>query len=452
MRVAVYSPLPPQRSGIADYTAELLPALARHAELELVTEPGQSLASELARWPRRPVAELARAIARGETDVVLYHLGNSAEYHERIRETALALPGVVVLHEYVLHDLVRGAALRRGEPDLWIAELAACYGAAGERAARRALATGVGLEPQRWPLFEPVVDRCRAVIVHSEYARRRILAARPRAEVAVVRFPLSLPGSPAGRAEARRRLGLDPSEPLLGLFGHVVPTKRPQVVVRALARLRERFPAARLLIAGEISPYLPGGAELAEAPGVSVLGRLDLDRFHLAMEAVDVAVNLRYPVSGETSATLIRLLGLGLPVVVSDAGSFVEIPESCCVRVPVGAAEEESLVAVLAELLAAPALRAAIGANARAYTAAHHALAASAQGYAELLARVAAGGGHAPGPAEGPRPLPSELPLAERLLARLGRTLADLGVDDGDEATLDRVAAAVAEVGWGPRP
>ncbi|HPK65555.1 MAG TPA: glycosyl transferase family 1, partial [Thermoanaerobaculia bacterium] len=76
MRVAVYSPLPPQRSGIADYTAELLPALARHAELELVTEPGQSLASELARWPRRPVAELARAIARGETDVVLYHLGN----------------------------------------------------------------------------------------------------------------------------------------------------------------------------------------------------------------------------------------------------------------------------------------------------------------------------------------------------------------------------------------
>ncbi len=451
MRVAVWSPLPPERSGIADYTAELLPELARHVEVEIVVEPGRELASEVAAWPRRAVDDLPGAVARGEVDLVLYHVGNSAEYHERIWETALELPGVVALHDYVLHHLVRGIAERRRDLGFWLRELTACYGAAGERAGRRALASGVPLDPFRWPLFERLVDRSLALLVHSEHARARVLAARPHAEVAVVRHHLSLPAAPVGRAEARRRLGLDAEAPLLGLFGHVVPAKRPQVVLRALARLRERFPAARLVVAGEISPHFPGGAEIARAPGVTVLGRLDLDRFLLAMEAVDVAVNLRFPVAGETSGTLVRLLGLGTPVVVSDAGSFAEIPDGCCAKVPLDAAEEEVLVATLAALLADPALRAAMGANARAHVAAHHALAASGRGYAELLARVAAGAGARPGPAAAPAALPSGQPLGERLVASLGRTLADLGVDDGDERTLGAVAAAVAEVGWEPR-
>jgi len=453
VRVAVYSPLPPARSGIADYTAELLPELARHVELEIVVEPGQELAPEVASWPRRAVDDLGGAVARGEVDLVLYHVGNSAEYHERIRETALELPGVVVLHDYVLHHLVRGIAERRRDPGLWLRELAACYGAGGERAGRRALASGVPLDPFRWPLFESLVDRSLALLVHSEHARARVLAARPHAEVAVVPMPACLAKPPVGRAEARRRLGLgalDPEAPLLGLFGHVNPAKRPQVVLRAFARLRERFPAARLVVAGEISPHFPGGAEIARAPGVTVLGRLALDRFLLAMEAVDVAVNLRFPVAGETSGALVRLLGLGTPVVVSDAGSFAEIPDGCCAKVPLDASEEEVLVATLAALLADPSLRAAMGGNARRYAAEHHALAASARGYAELLARVAAGAGARPGPAAAEVPLPSEQLLGERLVASLGRTLADLGVDDGDEETLGAVAAAVAAVGWGP--
>ncbi|MCL4840012.1 MAG: hypothetical protein KJ058_18835, partial [Thermoanaerobaculia bacterium] len=159
MRVAVWSPLPPERSGIADYTAELLPELARHVEVEIVVEPGRELASEVAAWPRRAVDDLPGAVARGEVDLVLYHVGNSAEYHERIWETALELPGVVALHDYVLHHLVRGIAERRRDLGFWLRELTACYGAAGERGGRRALASGVPLDPFRWPLFERLVDR-----------------------------------------------------------------------------------------------------------------------------------------------------------------------------------------------------------------------------------------------------------------------------------------------------
>ena len=37
-RLAFVSPLPPERTGIADYSAELLPALARHYEIVLIVD------------------------------------------------------------------------------------------------------------------------------------------------------------------------------------------------------------------------------------------------------------------------------------------------------------------------------------------------------------------------------------------------------------------------------
>ena len=53
MKVAYYSPMPPSHSGIADYSALLLPALERRIEVAVVRRPGR-------RTPRG-------------TDLALYH-------------------------------------------------------------------------------------------------------------------------------------------------------------------------------------------------------------------------------------------------------------------------------------------------------------------------------------------------------------------------------------------
>ena len=42
-RLAFISPLPPEKTGIADYSAELLPELARYYDIELVTDQPDSL-------------------------------------------------------------------------------------------------------------------------------------------------------------------------------------------------------------------------------------------------------------------------------------------------------------------------------------------------------------------------------------------------------------------------
>src|SRR5439155_545403 len=93
VKVAYYSPLPPSRSGIADYSRLLLPALRERVDV-VVAERGK----------RAP-----------DADVALYHLGNEPEAHDWIVDALRKRPGVVVMHEYVLHHLVAGVTIGRGD-------------------------------------------------------------------------------------------------------------------------------------------------------------------------------------------------------------------------------------------------------------------------------------------------------------------------------------------------
>ena len=93
MKVAYYSPLPPSRSGIADYSALLLPALRDRIDV-VVAERGK----------RAP-----------DADIALYHVGNDPDEHGWIVDALRRRPGVVVLHEFVLHHLISGITLGRGD-------------------------------------------------------------------------------------------------------------------------------------------------------------------------------------------------------------------------------------------------------------------------------------------------------------------------------------------------
>jgi glycosyltransferase involved in cell wall biosynthesis len=452
------SPLPPQRSGIADYAAELLPHLGAHVDLELVVDDGVDLAPGIGGvFPVHRLRRLPELLAAGRIDVVLFHLGNNRDYHAAAYAALLALPAgttaVVVLHEHVLHHMVRDVTLHAGDPAAYVEALRWCYGRTGEALGRRAVATGVPLDPFRFPLFERAVDAAAAVIVHSRSTAARVLASRARARVEVIPSHVALDGLPSRSAEdARRALGLPADAFVVATFGFVTEAKRMPVLLRAFTRLRAELPAerasrARLLVVGEISPHYDfdrvAGPELRA--GVEVTGRLSLDRFLLQMAACDVAVNLRHPTAGETSATLMRLFGLRKPVVVSRTGAFAEVPDGCCVKVDLDEDEEELLLAALRALAADSRLREAMGEAAGRLVAAQTP-AASAAGYAELLRRSVA---------EGWKAAPCPPPLApfppEDLFAELARdtsaALADLGVDEGDEEALAPVARAMVELG-----
>ncbi|HMB53613.1 MAG TPA: glycosyltransferase family 4 protein, partial [Thermoanaerobaculia bacterium] len=285
-----------------------------------------------------------------------------------------------------------------------------------------------------------------------------LLASRPEARVAVVPHHLDL-GTDVDREDAgadpaaaqlaaRRRLGLPADGFLVGTFGYQNRSKRLDSLLAAFAVLRDRHPEARLAVVGGVDPKL--GLEegsLEAGDGVDLVGRVDdLDRFLDWMRAVDVAVNLRWPSGGETSGTVIRLLGLGKPLVVTDAGSFAEIPAGCAARVPADESERERLAALLVAFADDPVLARDLGDAGRDFAHTAHAPQVSAAGYARFLAAVAA----EPSPPR--RPVPPLAPWPEddlytALVATAATAAADLGVEAADEEVLAPLAAAFVDLG-----
>ena len=365
MKVAYYSPLPPSHSGIADYSALLLPELERHLDL-VVVRPG--------RFRRAPAA-----------DMRVYHVGNDAEQHAWIVEALRRRPGVVVLHELVLHHLVVGMTIARGDSAGYLAAMEREGGLVTRLLAHAAIDHRISpiwdTRAHEFSLAREVLDHATGAIVHSRYVEdgiRRLGFDRP-----VWRIP-----HPAWPAPAAEPAAIDGS-PVFGCFGHLNETKRLPQVLGAFARVRAGQPGARLRLVGP-SPARLRDLELPE--GVHREQYVEEERLWSLMAAADVHVALRSPTMGETSGSAIRSLTVGRPLVVSDAGWFAELPDEVAVKVAADEHEEEALAAALEALTSDPDRRRSMGEAARALATGPHDLSRVADAYASALEEAAGGG------------------------------------------------------------
>jgi glycosyltransferase involved in cell wall biosynthesis len=370
MRVAYHSPLPPERSGIADYSALLLPELERRLDVEVV---------------RRGARKQPRA------DVALYHVGNDPEVHGWIVEALRRRPGVVVLHELVLHHLVAGLTLARRDVAAYLAALERERGLVG-----RLLGLGVvdgcvpplwEHRPEEWPLAGYVLDLARdGLIVHSRYVEERAREAGYEGPVWRVPHP-AWPAPAFAPAEVR-------GEPLVGCLGHLNPAKRIPQLLDAFVRLRARLPGARLLLAGQAAPRLELDRRLDQLDLRDAVIRepyVDEARLWSLLAASDVVVSLRAPTMGETSGIALRALSLGKPLVVSDVGWFAELPDEVALKVPVDEHEVDVLAGALELLATREDARTAMAAAAHELAAREHSLEHVADLYAAALEEAAGG-------------------------------------------------------------
>ncbi len=362
MTVGFFSPLPPARTGVADYSAQLLRALA----------------------PLGSVQVNAR-----DAGVPLYHLGNNP-LHRQIYARALARPGVAVLHDAVLHHFFLGSGNERE----YVAEFVFNYGRWSEDLAgelwRRRSRSAADPEYFRYPMIKRVVEASRAIVVHNPRAAQLVEEHVPGARVHEIPHLFALPGELPSASEVirwRAAHGVMPHTLLAGVFGHLRESKRLRAVLRAFQRAR-RSADMMLLVAGDIaSTDLARSLEplLASDPGIVRTGYLDERDFWLCASAVDACINLRYPMAGETSGIAIRLMGLGKPVLVSAGQETSRFPESACVRVDTGPAEEEMLAEFLVWLARHPDDAQAIGQRAAAHVRHYHAPDRVAQLYWQAL-------------------------------------------------------------------
>lgn len=388
-RIAYFSPLPPAHTGIADYSAELLPHLAAHAEITLFADDPEGVAPVLrARFPVAPTASFAAR--RWEFDLPLYQMGNS-DHHAGLHAVLCQHPGIVVLHDYLLHHFVAATTIARADFPGYLRELGYARGAEGVALACR---VRDGLAPVPFfdlPLNERILDLSLGAIVHSEAVAGQVRQRHPALPVGVVPAPIAPLG---GRAQGRADLGWPDDALIFASVGQVTAVKQLPLALRAFRALRERLPQARYLIVGEAVPAEVDLAalldELALHGAVHVTGFIEsLPAFVDWIATADVVLNLRAPTVGETSATALRALAAGRPLVVFDHGWYSEIPDDCCVKVPVG--DEVALTTALAQLAADPAWRQALGERAAHYAAHRHSLTAAAAAYATFIERLLAG-------------------------------------------------------------
>lgn len=332
LSVGMVSPFPPTRSGIADYSAELLPALRRAMDVT----------------PYVP-SEAPRALSAGH-DVLVYEVGNDPLHLPSVEALRRrAAPSVLVLHDFSLHHLFAAAYLDGGREADYAAELERAHGARGRLLAERSLAGPRipvwDLDPWSFPMSAGVVADADAVIVHSRLVRGAVLRESPRKRV--VEVPLHvIPAPRTERREARRRLGIPADRRVVVSLGLVTPAKRIGKVLEALASI----PAGErpFLFVGGVGPEDPlreAAAALGLGEDVGFTGYLTEEEFWLAASAADLAVNLRHPTVGESSGAVCRLAGFGLPILVSDAGWFRELPDEFAAKIPVGGDEVERLAA-----------------------------------------------------------------------------------------------------------
>jgi glycosyltransferase involved in cell wall biosynthesis len=359
------------RSGIADYSRDLLPHLARHCDLRVVAVPGQPIAPELVEALKPVAVEDLGSAGR----LPLFHMGNNP-HHTEVWKLAMTTPGVVTLHDVVLHHLLIEATLGTGDHDTYARRLEADHGWIGRLVARA----------RRWgelsdaavfelPAHRDLLGRQRGVLVHSRWAALQVRDENPDIEIRVVPMAVPLPERVAAEEaiEFRRRHGLPVDRPLLGSFGFQTPIKRTDVVVRALAQ--PELAGAHLVVAGEVSPALDLetiAKELGVAERVHITGFLDYDEFEAAITACDLCLNLRYPTAGETSASLLRVLALGKPAVVSDYAQFSELSSEMAIKVPLGEDEVASLARAVGETVSDRRALAAMGEAAREFVREQH--------------------------------------------------------------------------------
>jgi glycosyltransferase involved in cell wall biosynthesis len=353
-----YSPLPPARTGVADYAARLLAELQRHGNVEVAPE---------------------------RCEVALYHLGNN-RLHAAIYRRALEHPGVVVLHDAVLHHFFLGQLDRKA----YIDEFAYNYGDWSRDLAadlwRERASSAADDRYFRFPMLKRILERSRAVVVHNPGAARMVREHAPATPLIEIPHFFDAPDLPPAAEVIRYRqgLGIGAGSLVFGVFGYLRESKRLESVLRAFGRLPQ---GARLLVAGaSVSSDLEHAlAPLLRHPGIIRLPYLAPRDFGLAASAADACINLRYPAAGETSGMTIRMMGMGKAVLVTDAEECSLFPEDACIRVAAGIAERESLWRHMVLLTSLPEVARSIGQQGARHIGENHRIEEAARRYWKVL-------------------------------------------------------------------
>jgi len=362
-KIAWLSPLPPQRSGIANYSHWLVKGLAPDVDIDLYCDEPELVADLRDEFSVFPLHAFQQQ--RQKYDDLIYHLGNNSLFHREIYKLAWNFPGTIVLHDYNLSAFMHHAFYLKEDWQLYEQALSNSNGDLHKGV--RNLVPRLRRNAGAFPMSHAVVAKSRKVVVHHRWLKDQFPDA-DHVHVIPHFARLNQQPSPEQLAAFKQRFQIDDKQFVLTCLGFINTNKLPHLQVEVVKRLLEQGYPVKLVFAGETAPEVKRlQAEVAAGEyGEKIVftGYLDEADYFSAVFASDVMVNLRNPSMGEASGTLMHALAAAKPTIISDVNQYKEFPDRVCWKVTHDENEAQLLYEYLTVLLANRNVREALGENA----------------------------------------------------------------------------------------
>jgi len=362
MRIGWFTPFS-SRSAIARFSRAVVGELSKIANVEICHFSNDDLQQTTV-----PVLHFSSAAAVSENvfsryDLVVYNFGNHLPFHGEIYLLSRRLPGICILHDFVMHHFFAEHLLEHlNSPGTYSLVMERLYGEAGRISPEARIWESD--EVVQYPMFEEVIRGALGVVTHSLFFAERVKEAfgGPTRRIALAY------DAPQEVAMKRGELGVADDDILIVTVGHANPNKRIEDVINALGQIGDSARRVSYAVVGSCPAVyeerLRGVARAnALEDRVHFLGHVPDDVLRSYLANADICVNLRFPSFEGASASVIEEMLCGKPVIVNDTGFFSELPDACVARVSL--ARHGELVTQLRRLVTEPEVRARIGANAR---------------------------------------------------------------------------------------
>lgn len=385
--LAFVSPLPPERTGIADYSADLLEALAEHYDITVIVDQAETeLPARCSHIEVRGADWLVDNVRL--FDRIVYQVGNS-HYHDYMLPLLDLIPGVVVLHDYFLYDLFAWRHYIKNEPECLQKQLyfSHGYGAVYDYYAAP--------EAGRWkyPVNFSVLYSAKGVITHSKYSKTLAREwyndsiSKEWRRISLVR---NLQGVQRDAA-LRESMGVDENAFVVCSFGHLGESKLNLRLLDAWAESElAKSEKSLLIFVGQLhsDPY---GLEIQDRikkckyrDRIIITGYVDKEEYLSYLSIADAAVQLRCKSRGESSAAVLDCMGAGLPLIVNANGSMAELDERSVMLLPDEFSDHE-LIFALEKIWKDPDLASEIGSRAQKFINENHNPKACAEEYYKVI-------------------------------------------------------------------
>lgn len=331
-KIAFFAPLPPIESGIAYYSYHILVEISKYLDVDVFIDNGYEIDCTFP--PNIKVYRHYEFIRHfKEYDEIVYQVGNN-KYHTYIFDYIKEFPGIIDLHDYNLHSILYSLYGRQVGQKFIDFKRALMEDMTENEIASflyRKYSSYTCADSAEVVINGFAVNYAKKVIVHNQFARRELLNKNVLRNVDVI--PLYVETK---KVKEEKTI----TEPIVfASFGFLTARKRVVPVIKAFERIIEEGCNAKLLFVGELHPTLEkdferyaGKENLKDK--IFATGYVSEDEFEHYLSVCDIGISLRYPYYGETSGPFTRLMGMGKCVIINDIGSFSEIPDEVCIKIP----------------------------------------------------------------------------------------------------------------------